>query len=203
MRDVLASILSYIMLLITAMTVENAVFARGLGTSTLISLSDDTTDTLAFMIVLLECMTLSGLFYWLVNHYLLSLISWKRFLRPLAAAICMASSFYTVLLFNVKRMPLEFVKKAVPEMPTAGFNSLVIGTIFLTENSRMNLLQTIIFSIGSAVGYTIAVCMTTEGQRRIQNSSVPKSFRGLPVTLIYLSGLSMAVYALTGKIFSI
>jgi hypothetical protein len=42
----------------------------------------------------------------------------------------------------------------------------------------------------------------TEGQRKLQNRSMPSAFKGLPATLLFLAGLSLAVFGLTGYTFS-
>ena len=173
MREVFADILSYIMLMLTAITLQNSVFTRGLGTSHLLSLADDTTDTFVFTGILTLCTTISGMLYWTVNRFLLQNLSFKRYIRPLSAVVCMS------------------------------VNTLILGTIFLTENYSMNLVQTIVFSIGSAIGFMVAVLMITEGKDKLNNDAIPNAFKGLPSMLMYLAGLSMAIYALTGHPFSI
>ena len=203
MREVLASIISYMMLMLTAITLQNSVFARGLGTGHLLSLADDTTDTFVFTFIMMICAVISGTLYWTVNRYLLMDLPYKRYIRPLCAIICMCIAFFIVLFVTVKKAPIKFVQKAVLAMPSAAFNTLIIGTIFLTENYGMSLLQMLVFSIGSAVGFMLAVLMITEGKDKLQNDAIPTSFKGLPAMLMYLAGLSMAIYALTGHPFSI
>jgi Na+-translocating ferredoxin:NAD+ oxidoreductase RnfA subunit len=203
MREVFADILSYIMLMLTAITLQNSVFTRGLGTSHLLSLADDTTDTFVFTGILTLCTTISGMLYWTVNRFLLQNLSFKRYIRPLSAVVCMSVAFFVVLFIIVKKAPMKTVQKAVAAMPSAAFNTLILGTIFLTENYSMNLVQTIVFSIGSAIGFMVAVLMITEGKYKLNNDASPNAFKGLPSMLMYLAGLSMAIYALTGHPFSI
>ena len=38
----------------------------------------------------------------------------------------------------------------------------------------------------------------TEGQRKLQGRTVPNTFRGLPVTLLYIAVLALAIYGFTG-----
>ena len=203
MREVFADILTYVMLMLTAITLQNSVFTRGLGTIHLLSLADDTTDTFVFTAILTLCMTISGIFYWLINRYVLANLAFRRYIRPLSAVICMSVAFFIVLFVVVKKAPIKFVQKAVAAMPSAAFNTLILGTVFLTENYNMSLLQTIVFSVGSAIGFMIAVLMITEGKDKLNNDRIPKAFKGLPSMLMYLAGLSMAIYALTGHPFSI
>ena len=40
--------------------------------------------------------------------------------------------------------------------------------------------------------------VVAEGQRRLRNRRIPMSFRGLPITLLYLGMLALAIYGFTG-----
>ena len=46
--------------------------------------------------------------------------------------------------------------------------------------------------------YPLAVVLVAEGQRRLRNRRIPMSFRGLPLTLLYLGMLALAIYGFTG-----
>jgi len=107
-----------------------------------------------------------------------------------------------VFMLAVKLMPHALIEKAAEAMPLAAFNSAVFGSIFLSSPG-FNLVETIIFCAASSAGFTLAVFFVTEGQRKLQGREMPASFRGLPATLLYLSGLAMAVYGLTGHTFSL
>ena len=48
------------------------------------------------------------------------------------------------------------------------------------------------------MGYFASVLLVMEGQRKIDRRSVPASFRGMPVMLIYIGILALAVYGFTG-----
>lgn len=56
----------------------------------------------------------------------------------------------------------------------------------------LTLPQAIGFALGSGGGYYLAVVLVAEGQRRLRNRRIPMSFRGLPITLLYLGMLALA-----------
>lgn len=201
--EIIQAIGGYFLLAITAITVENAVLSRGLGISRLISLIDYTTDTKVFAILLTSSMTLSGVLYWLVCKFLPKEYVQGYMYIALAAILCMAVSFAVVFVMAVKLLPYNIVANAAAAMPGACFNSMVLGTLFLTAQNGMNLIETIIFCVFSSLGFIFAVILVTEGQQKLQNREMPAAFKGLPATLLYLSGLSMAVYALVGHVFSL
>jgi len=203
MNNLAQTLGTYLLLVLTAITVESAVFSRALGLSRLISLVDDTTDTVVFSILLTATTTISGVLY----HYVYALViegsENEIYLRVFAVVLCMSVAFLIVFILAVKLMPYEYVGRAAQAMPAAAFNCMVFGTVMLAVAERMSLSKTIVFSIGSSLGFTFAVLLVTEGQRKLQNRDIPAAFKGLPATLLYLAGLAIAVYGFTGRIFSL
>jgi Na+-transporting NADH:ubiquinone oxidoreductase subunit E/electron transport complex protein RnfA len=48
------------------------------------------------------------------------------------------------------------------------------------------------------LGYILAVMLVTEAQHRLRSRTIPRAFRGLPITLIYIGVLALAIYGFTG-----
>ena len=70
--------------------------------------------------------------------------------------------------------------------------------MLISTMQSFTFLLTMGFALGSALGYVLAVLVVTEGQRKLQNRSVPAPFKGLPVTLLYIGVLALAIYGFTG-----
>ena len=203
MNEVARMLGTYLLLVLTAVTVENAVFARALGLSRLISLVDDTTNTVVFSILLTASTIISGIFYHFLYPEVESRISGEVYFRAPVVVLCMSAAFIIVFVLAVKLMPYEHVGKAAAAMPAATFNCMVFGTVVLAASEQMSLSQLIVFGIGSSIGFMLAVLLVTEGQRKLQNRDIPSAFKGLPATLLYLAGLAMAVYGFTGRVLSL
>ncbi len=203
MNDVMGMIGNFLLLVLTAITVENAVLSRALGLSRLISLVDDTTNTVIFSVLLTATTTISGILYYFLYFKLIEGMPGEIFVRVFGVVLCMSVSFLLVFVLAVKLMPFEHVGKAAEAMPAAAFNCMVFGTVVLAVSEKMTLGETVVFSIGSSIGFTLAILLVTEGQRKLQNRDIPAAFKGLPATLLYLAGLAIAVYGLTGHTFSL
>ena len=83
-------------------------------------------------------------------------------------------------------------------LPVATFNCAVLGSILLTVRQGMDLGHSIVFGIGSGIGFTIAMLLVREIEDRLKAANVPKAFRGLPVTILFVGILSLALYGLVG-----
>ena len=203
MSDTLLNgLLTFLSICVAAITIQNTVFARALGVSRLISLVDDTPSTAIFGVELTAVMVLGSIFNYFANAYLIKNSALVSYLRPLAMILCMSLAYLIVFVLKVKFAPYDKVTKAADTLPLATFNCVSAGTLMVSVSTQYDLFETICFSFAAAIGYVLAVVLVTEGQRKIQSVKTPVAFRGLPVTLLYLAGLAMAIYGLTGFTFS-
>ena len=200
MNQVLNSILTFFAYSVLAIGAQNVIFTRGLGLSSgLRMINDPRKDTLYF------CGALT--FFQIVNSVLVYFISplirttfleYSRFITPVVIVACCALSYILVVLGLGMTIKKSTFRKVIHSLTGASINSAIVGTIILTLNSGFNLVETIGFAFGSSVGYFLAMLLISEGERKIRHDLIPESFRGLPVTLIYISVLALAVYGLTG-----
>ena len=203
MDDILTMLGTYLVFILAAITIENSVFARAMGLSRIITLVDNMTSTVVFCSLLTVTTILSGTaYYFLYNTYIKEMTGAAVYRVP-AVVLCMSLSFMIVFVGAVKLIPYEYIGKAAEAMPTATFNCMVFGTVLLAGVEQLTLFKTVLFSFGSAIGYTLAILLVAEGQRKLQSRDIPAAFKGLPATLLYLAGLAMAIFCLTGRSFSI
>ena len=74
-----------------------------------------------------------------------------------------------------------------------------IGIAVLVERTQsFTLGESLGFGLGSGLGYVLAVLLVTEARHRLRSRAIPKAFRGLPITLVYIGVLALAIYGFTG-----
>ena len=172
--EVIKACSTFFLYAVTAIFAENAVFGRAMGVSRLVKLVEDSTvDTLTFGGLLCLIQLVAAPLTYWVN-LLLTPLSWRNAVRPFLFILCSTVAFFVVL-----------------------------GVLLIAATQSFNLLQTMGFALGSGVGYTAAVVVVGEGQRRMRQDMVPGSFKGLPITLIYIGILALAIYGFTGHRISI
>ena len=194
----ISALTDFIILMLIAISAENAVFSRALGVSRVVKLADDAAvDILIFGSLLCVIEVISGALGFLANIWLAD-VSFKLYIRPLVLVLCAVIAFGIVLAASINLLKIQNLKEIVAALPMATFNSCVLGVMIITTSQSFSLVETLGFAVGSAIGYVIAVLMVTEGQRKLQNRNMPQAFRGLPATLIYIGILSLAFYAFTG-----
>lgn len=197
---VLRPVLAFFVYAVVAVAAQNAIFTRALGVSRLVKMVDDgSVELLKFGALLTFVQFLSSLLGYFVNRLLAgSSFAYKAAFQPLVLVLCSVVAFFVVLLGVALLGSRIAAKDYVELLPMATFNCCVLGTLLLTTLGGYTLAQTLAFSLGTSVGYVLAVLLVDEGQRKIQNRNLPATFRGLPVTLVYIGILALAIYGFTG-----
>lgn len=197
-ENIVQSILVFFAAALSGITLRNTVLVRAMGTSRLISLVDNTTSTAIFGGLLAAAMELSCVINYFLYTLVVSKLPFEIYLRPLCIVVSMTVSFLLLLLLTAKLAPSRVIKPAIEALPSAAFNCTVLGTIVLTLSANMSLVQSLGFGLGSSVGFVLAVLISTEAQRKLQNRDMPNAWKGMPATLLFLGALALAIYALTG-----
>ena len=94
--------------------------------------------------------------------------------------------------------PLDNRAQLLRIVPLAALNSGVLGTVLVERTQSFTLGESLGFGLGSGIGYVLAVLLVTEARHRLRSKAIPKAFRGLPITLVYIGVLALAIYGFTG-----
>lgn len=198
MTEVLRALGSFFAYAVIAVFAQNAVFTRSLGVSRLVKLSeDDEVGSLVFGALLCAVQIISAMMGFFVNRWLFASAFWI-YLRPLVMVLCSAAAFFVVLLVVVICFRVHGAREIVAVLPMATFNTCILGTLLLSTIQNFTFTQTLGFALGSGVGYVMAVALVRGAQERLQSEAVPATFRGLPITLLYIGILVLAIYGFTG-----
>ena len=182
---------------VLAIFAQNAIFTRSLGVSRLVQLVGDKRTSswwFALMLCITQVLVAPLAFY---AGRLLAPLPNRAQLRPVVYLACIA----VVCLFELVVLKLAKGPRSgqlIRILPIAAVNSGVLGTVLVERTQSFTLEQSIGFGLGSGLGYLLAVMLVTEAQNRLRSRAIPETFRGLPITLIYIGVLALAIYGFTG-----
>ena len=195
MKEVVSSSAVFFSYALLAIFAQNAVFTRALGVSRMVQLvGDDRTSSALFGMMLCITQVLVAPVAFLAGRFIAPLDN-RAQLRPLVyiasiAVVCLAEHLVLWLLRSRAQL-LRIV-------PLAALNSGVLGTVLVERTQSFTLGQSLGFGLGSGLGYVLAVLLVTEARHRLRSRAIPKAFRGLPITLVYIGVLALAIYGFTG-----
>ena len=198
MREVVNSSVIFFGYALLAIFAQNAVFTRALGVSRMVQLvGDDRTSSVLFGMMLCITQALVAPLAFFAGGFIAPLSN-RAQLRPLVYVACIAVVCVAehLLLWLLRGLPRR--GQLLRIVPLAGLNSCVLGTVLVERTQTFTLGQSLGFGIGSGLGYVLAVLLVTEARHRLRSAAIPRAFRGLPITLVYIGVLALAIYGFTG-----
>ena len=197
MKEVVSSSAVFFSYALLAIFAQNAVFTRALGVSRMVQLvGDDRTSSALFGMMLCITQVLVAPVAFLAGRFIAPLDN-RAQLRPVMYLTCIAAvCLFELLLWLLRSLPRR--AQLLRIVPLAALNSGVLGTVLVERTQSFTLGQSLGFGLGSGLGYVLAVLLVTEARHRLRSRAIPKAFRGLPITLVYIGVLALAIYGFTG-----
>lgn len=199
MKEVVSTSAVFFSYALLAIFAQNAVFTRALGVSRMVQLvGDDRTSSALFGMMLCITQVLVAPAAFFAGRWFIAPLDNRAQLRPLVyiasiAVVCLAEHLVLWLLRSLSRRA-----QLLRIVPLAALNSGVLGTVLVERTQTFTLGESLGFGLGSGIGYVLAVLLVTEARHRLRSKAIPKAFRGLPITLVYIGVLALAIYGFTG-----
>ena len=199
MKEVVSTSAVFFSYALLAIFAQNAVFTRALGVSRMVQLvGDDRTSSALFGMMLCITQVLVAPAAFCAGRWFIAPLDNRAQLRPLVyiasiAVVCLAEHLVLWLLRSLPRRA-----QLLRIVPLAALNSGVLGTVLVERTQAFTLGESLGFGLGSGLGYVLAVLLVTEARHRLRSKAIPKAFRGLPITLVYIGMLALAIYGFTG-----
>ena len=179
-----------------AVFVENTIFSRALGTSTLVIVARSRKNLFGFgLCVTYITAVISVLTYFVDKLWINNSSSYVY--MPLVYITILGIVYISTLLCMWKFAPRLFARMR-KYVHVSAFNCAVLGSMFLISKYCETLSDYFIHGLGIGLGFVFAVYMTAIVYDKIYSEKTPYAFRGYPLMLIYIGILSMAFWGLSG-----
>ena len=85
-------------------------------------------------------------------------------------------------------------------LPLITTNCAVLGVTVLNIDNGYNFLQSIVNALGAGLGFTLALILFSGVRQKMENTDIPKAFKGLPITLIAAAILAVSFVGFSGVV---
>lgn len=187
---------SLIAILISSVLIENYIFSRFLGICPFLGLSEKPSTAFGMGCAVTFVMTLSSIITWGLYHYILVPFN-LAYLKTIAFILVIACLVQLIEMFLKKSVPALYSALGI-YLPLITTNCAILGAALLCIQNNYNLLESVIFSFGSAVGWTIAIIIFAGVRARVVFADTPKCFKGTPIALITACLIAMAFAGFQG-----
>lgn len=190
--------MNIILLAISAAFVNNVVLSQFMGICPFLGVSKKISTAAGMGGAVIFVMTIASTVTSIIYYYVLT---------PLALTYLNTIVFILVIAALVQFVEM-FLKKAVPSLyqalgvylPLITTNCAVLGIAISNVQAGLNVGQSIINGMFSAVGFAVAIIILAGIREKIEHNDVPESFKGAPITLISAGLMAIAFMGLSGLI---
>ncbi|MBW6490598.1 MAG: electron transport complex subunit RsxA [Lentimicrobium sp.] len=190
--------MEYIIIIISAIFVNNIVFAQFLGICPFLGVSNKLSTSVGMGGAVVFVMTLATIVTYLIYQFILI---------PLGIGFLQTISYILVIAALVQMVEI-ILKKVSPSMyqalgiflPLITTNCAVLGVAILVIQKNLNLLESVVFAVANAVGFTLALVVFAGIREHMELMGVPKGMRGIPIALVVAGLLSLAFMGFAGLV---
>jgi electron transport complex protein RnfA len=188
----------FLIILISAVLVNNFVLARFLGICPFLGVSKKTDTALGMGMAVIFVMTLASVFTNLIHNFVLIRFH-LEFLQIVAFILVIASLVQLVETVLRKISPALYHALGI-YLPLITTNCAILGLALLNVIKKYDLTRSIVFGLGAGIGFTLALLIMSGIRERLEFADMPKPLRGVPIALIVAGLLSMAFMGFSGLV---
>lgn len=179
-------------------TTQNLVLTTGFGASSMIKIIRRPKQLFRFGALLLFFSVLTTALFFPIDTLLPD--TWfARMVRPFILLV-LTGLLYLGCTACLSRSAEQY-RPLRSILPLAAFNNVVIGvSLLINYQVSVSFFPAIGIAAGGAVGFVLLSALTAEAVERLDNPDIPRAFRGLPATLVYLGLLALALMGFKAKL---
>lgn len=179
--------MNLISLFITSLITENIVLTKFLGLCPFFGNSSKEKNAIAMGICVTVITTISSILTYFIYNFILVPTN-TTYLKTLMLILIIAS-LVQLLILILKNKYKEIYKELGIYLSLISTNCAVMGVVLLGINNSYGLLETVVYSFGSSLGFLIVVYVFSTIRERLKN--IPKSFEGIPIAFIIASIMAL------------
>ncbi len=183
--------------IISAALVNNVVLSRFLGLCPFLGVSKKTSTAVGMGTAVIAVITLSSAITYLIDHFILR--ENLRYMRTIVFILIIAALVQTVEIILKKKLPSLYKALGV-YLPLITTNCAVLGVAIDSAQKNYTFSETMIYSVGTAVGFLIAIVLMAGVRERIEHNDIPESFKGMPIVLVTAGLMAIAFFGFKGTI---
>ena len=184
-------------IILSAVLTNNFIFSQFLGCCPFLGCSSKIDTAAGMGLAVTFVMGLASAICWLVNLLLVQL--GLQFLQTIAYILVIAALVQLVEIV-LKRYVPALHKSLGVYLPLITTNCGVLGVTMNVISDGMNYGEALLTALGCGLGFFLAMVLFSGVRSRVAEAEPPKSFEGLPITLVSAAIVSLSFFGLTGII---
>ncbi len=190
--------MEYLLLIVGSVLVNNIVLTQFLGICPFLGVSNKISTASGMAAAVVFVMTLSTMVTWMVYQFMLVPLG-IEFMQTITYILIIAALVQMVEIILKKTSPALYQALGV-YLPLITTNCVILGVALLVIQKDYNLITSIVYTIGTGLGYGLALVIFAGLREQLELSTVPNTLKGIPIALITAGILAMAFMGFAGMV---
>ena len=187
-----------VIILMSSVLVNNYVLNRFLGICPFLGVSKKLNQAVGMGISVIFVMLVATAVTWPIQMFILNKTG-LEYTQTIVFILVIAALVQFIEIFLKKFSPALHKSLGV-YLPLITTNCAVLGVTINNINDGFNFVESMVSSLGCGVGFLLAMVLFSGVRSVISEKNIPESLKGLPVTLIAASFVSMAFFGFAGVV---
>ncbi len=190
--------MSYIIIIISAIFVNNVVLAQFLGICPFLGVSKKISTGIGMTGAVTFVMVIATIFTYFLQ---------KLVLFPFGITYLQTISFILVIASLVQLVEIVLKKVSPPLyqalgvfLPLITTNCAILGVAIMTVSKNYNLVEAVVFSAATAIGFGVALVSFAGIREQLDLVNLPKGMQGAPIALVVAGILALAFMGFAGLV---
>lgn len=189
---------SLVIILMTSVLVNNYVLNKFLGICPFLGVSKKLKQAAGMSIAVIFVQIMATAATWPIYTYLL-VPNKLAYLETIVFILVIAALVQFVEMVLKKFIP-SLHKSLGVYLPLITTNCAVLGVCLNNISDGYGFIESLVSALGCGLGFFLAMVLFAGVRERMESSDIPKAFKGLPITLIAASIVSLSFYGFAGII---
>lgn len=188
--------MSYLMIFVAAIFVNNIVLSQFMGICPFLGVSKKISTAFGMGFAVMFVMTLSAIVTFLIYYKLL--VPYNLTFMITVIFILVIASLVQMVEIILKKVSPPLYQALGIFLPLITTNCAVLGIAILAIQKNFGLLSSVCYGLANAMGFTLAIVLFAGLRERMSHTKLPASVKGAPIALITAGLLSMAFMGFAG-----
>ncbi len=188
----------YLLLFVGTVLVNNIVLVKFLGLCPFMGVSTRLETACGMGLATAFVLTLACICSFMINRFILLPLE-LGYLRTMAFIFVIAVVVQFTELMVRKISPLLYRLLGI-FLPLITSNCAVLGVALLNSNQSHNFLQSVVYGLGAAAGFSLVMILFAAMRERLAVADIPAPFRGASIALITAGLMSLAFSGFSGMV---
>jgi len=199
--------MEYIIIIISAMLVNNVLLAQFLGVCPFLGVSNKVSTAVGMGLAVMFVMCMATLVTYLIHYYLLVPLH-IEFMQTIAFILVIASLVQVVEMILKKISPPLYQALGI-FLPLMSTNCAVLGVALIVVTKQfafggqeqfLSLVDSVVYATAGGAGFALAITLFAGMREQLDLAEVPKAFKGVPIALISAGILALAFMGFAGLV---